>query len=86
MKEHAMTKTSWVAMAVVAVLLTACGGGDDDTPPVTESVPASASASATGFIDYLKQLVVASADMLEPVDVSAVTPPTDEASEPTPIN
>lgn len=81
-----MTKKSWVAMAVVAVFLTACGGGDDDTPPVTETVPPNASASNAGFIDYLKQLVVASADALEPVDVSTVTPPTDDASEPTPIN
>lgn len=81
-----MSKRSWASMAVVAVFLTACGGGDDDTPPVTEAVPPSASASSTGFIEYLKQLVAASADMLEPVNVSAVTPPTDDSSEPTPIN
>ena len=82
-----MMKKSWVAVAAVAVFLTACGGGDDDnTPPVTESVPPSASASATGFVAYLKELVVASADMLEPVDVSAVTPPPDDPSEPAKVD
>ena len=79
-------KKSWIFALAVAGTLAACGGGDDDTPPVTEQVPPSASASATGFIDYLKQLVVASADMLEPVDVSAVTPPTDDAVEPTTVD
>ena len=80
-----MTKKSWAAVVLATAFLSACGGGDD-APPVTEAVPSSASESATGFIDYLKQLVVASADMLEPVDVSTVTPPADDSSEPTVIN
>jgi hypothetical protein len=79
-------KTSWILGLCAAAALTACGGGGDDdnndAPPVTEQVPAGASQSVGGFIDYLRQLVVASADMLEPVDVSAVTPPADDASEP----
>ena len=79
-------KKSWILALAAAATLAACGGGDDDTPPVTEQVPTSASASATGFVDYLKQLVAASADMLEPVDVSAVTPPTDDAVEPTTVD
>ena len=65
-----------------AAALAGCGGGDDTPPPVTSQVPASASASIGGFIDYLKELVASSADTLEPVDVSGVTPPTDEISEP----
>ena len=71
-----------------AVLLAACGGGggDDSPPPATAEVPASASASADGFIAYLKVLVVAAADMLEPVDVSAVTPPGSDSTEPTPVD
>jgi hypothetical protein len=79
-------KASWILGLCAAAALTACGGGGDDdnvTPPVTEQVPANASESVGGFIDYLKQLVVASADTLEPVDVSAVTPPADDAAEPT---
>lgn len=80
-------KKSWILALGSAALLAGCfGGGGDDTPAVTESVPASASASVGGFIDYLKQLVVASADMLEPVDVSGVTPPTDDTSEPTSVD
>ena len=79
-------KKSWILALAAAATLAACGGGDDNTPPVTEQVPPSASASATGFVDYLKQLVAASADMLEPVDVSAVTPPTDDAVEPTTVD
>ena len=65
-----------------AAALAGCGGGDDTPPSPTSQVPASASASIGGFIAYLQALVVSAADMLEPVDVSAVTPPTDETSEP----
>jgi hypothetical protein len=65
-----------------ALLLAACGGGGHDDPPATSEVPASASASVDGFVDYLKKLVAASADTLEPVDTAAVTGPTDETSEP----
>lgn len=77
---------SWIPLLMLAATLTACGGSDDSPPPVTEQVPPSASASVTGFIDYLKALVVASADTLEPVDVSAVTPPTDDTAEPTSVD
>jgi hypothetical protein len=70
-----------------AVLLVGCGGSDDDAaPPVTQEVPAAASTSVTSFIAYLVALVASDADALEPVDVSAVTPPADDAAEPTPVN
>ena len=72
------------AVAAAGLALAACGGNNnDDQPPVTESVPASASASVGGFVDYLMRLVGSAADMLDPVDVSAVLAPTDEVSEPT---
>lgn len=81
-----MTRTySRVALATLlaaGATLAGCGGDDYQQPPATESVPASASESIGGFIAYLKELVVSSADLLEPVDVSGVTPPTDETSEP----
>lgn len=78
-----MKKTWLIAMSMAAVL-SACGGGDDEPapPPVTTEVPASASASVGGFVDYLKLLVVAMADTFEPVDVSAVTPQTSDTTEP----
>ena len=80
-------KLKWLLLASTAALLVACGGGDD-TPspgaatPVTSEVPASASMSVAGFLTYLKQLVVADADTLEPVDVSTVAPTTADDTEP----
>ncbi len=76
-------------VAASAVLgLAGCGGGDDSpaAPPVTSSVPASASASISNFIGYLQALVVASADTLEPVDVSAVTPPQSDTDSPVAVD
>lgn len=72
-------------------MLSGCFGGDDvngspGTPAVTAQVPASASATVTDFIAYLQQLVVASADTLEPVSVANVTPPTSDTTEPTALN
>ncbi|HKX41882.1 MAG TPA: hypothetical protein VJO99_12045 [Burkholderiaceae bacterium] len=82
-----------------AVLLVACGGGGGDDggnggggggsnnpPPVTSEVPASASASVNGFVGYLKALVVAAADLLEPVDVATVTPPSSDTAEPAQVD
>lgn len=76
-------KKSLILALCAAAVLAACGGGDDDAAPAaTAEVPASASASSMGLIDYLKLLVASSADTLEPVDVSAVTPPPDDSGEP----
>ena len=76
-------KKSLIFALCAAAVLAACGGGDDeDTPAATAQVPASASASSMGFVDYLKLLVAASADTLEPVDVSAVTPQADDSGGP----
>lgn len=70
-----------------AAMFAACGGGDDSPPPApTAEVPASAGMSVDGWIGYLKALVASAADMLEPVDVSAVTPPGSETAEPTPVD
>ena len=80
-------KKSLLVLFCAAAILSACGGGgDDDTPAATAQVPPSASASPTGFISYLKLLVASAADMLEPVDVSAVTPPADDTAEPTAVD
>jgi len=77
-----MKKILILALAAGALVLMGCGGSDDTPPPATAQVPASASQTAGGFIAYLQALIVSAADMLEPVDVSTVTPPTDDASEP----
>src|SRR6185295_8127412 len=76
-------KKTLLAAVLAAGVLVACGGGDDNgPPPATAQVPASASQSADGFIGYLRDLVASMADLLEPVDTSAVTPPSDDAAEP----
>jgi len=77
-----MRTQATLAALAAATLLAACGGGGHDDPPATSEVPASASASVDGFVDYLKKLVASAADTLEPVDTAAVTGPTDETSEP----
>jgi hypothetical protein len=84
---------SWTLMlctAMVAVL-SACGGGgggggDGAAADPAAAVPAAASVSVAAFVGYLKALVGADADTLEPLDVSAVTPPADDTSEPTPAD
>ena len=83
-----LKKVGLACAAAALLALAGCGGDDDDTPStpaVTAQVPASASASVDGFISYLMALVVAPADDLEPVDITAVTPPTSENTEPTPL-
>jgi hypothetical protein len=78
-----MKTNSWILAVCAAAALAACGGGDDDDHrPVTEAVPASASENVDNFVGYLRQLVASSADTLEPVDVSGVTPPTDDMAPP----
>ena len=82
-----MKKNVWISL-MTAVLMAACGGGGDDAPAapaapaVTEAVPATASTTVGGLIDYLKALVKAAADTLEPVSVAGVVPTTSETEEP----
>jgi len=82
-------KKTLLAALLAASMLGACGGGDDDAPPpppATSEVPASASQSPSGFIAYLQLLVASMADMLEPVDTSAIVPPADDVGEPTKVD
>lgn len=76
-----------ISALVLAAVLSACDGGNDSSPPpATSQVPDSASQSPAGFVDYLKRLVASSADTLEPVDVSAVSPKSDDSSEPVAVD
>ena len=81
-------KKTLLASLVAAALLGACGGGDDAPPPspATSEVPASASQSPAAFIAYLQLLVASMADLLEPVDTSAVVPPADDVGEPSKVD
>lgn len=86
-EENRMKNKLAILVLGAAAMLAACGSNDvTPIPPATSGVPASASASIDGFIAYLNLLVTSAADTLEPVDVSALTPPTDEKSEPLPVN
>ena len=49
-------------------------------------MPASASQSSLGFIAYLKENAVASADSLEPVDTRMVTASTNETGGPVKVD
>lgn len=80
-----MTQKTLMAAVLASLVLVACGGSDDP-PAATSQVPASASESIDGFVAYLKALIVSDADTLEPVDVSATTPPTDDTSPPTTVD
>jgi hypothetical protein len=76
-------------VVVASAALAACGGDSDQaaaSPAPTAAVPASASASVSGFIGYLMTLIASPADTLEPVDTRAVIPPTDDTGEPTSTN
>lgn len=87
MNKRTSSLLAGAALAGAALALSACGGSDDNsTPAPTSQVPQSASQSIAGWISYLQALVVSPADTLEPVDVSTVTPPTDETSSPTPVD
>ena len=87
-QRHGRSRGAAIVAAIAAgALVAACGGNNNNNdPPATSEVPASASQSIDGFIAYLKRLVVSSAETLEPVDTSMVTPPSDEASEPQVVN
>lgn len=86
-KRHARSGgVATVAALAAAALVAACGGNDHSDPPATSEVPASASASVDGFIDYLKRLVASAADTLEPVNTAMVTAPVDDIREPLPVN
>ena len=76
-----------ISALLAAAVLSACDGGSDNTaPPATSQVPESATQSVAGLVDYLKRLVVAPADTLEPVDVSAVSLPTDDSVDPAAVD
>jgi len=81
-------KKTLLAALLAGLVLGACGGGDDapPPPPATSEVPASASQSPAGFIAYLQLLVASVADLLEPVDTSAVVPPADDVGEPVKVD
>ncbi len=75
------------AVLLVSGGLAGCFGGGDDSTPVAGSdplatVPDSATQSVSGFIAYLVALAANLSDSREPIDVSALTLPTSDTTEP----
>ena len=86
-EEGAMKKTLLVSL-VAASVLGACGGGDDADrrrrrPRRCRRARASRSTASS---PTCRLLVASVADMLEPVDTSAVVPPADDTGEPTKVD
>ena len=78
-------KTAFLAMGLAA-LLAACGDNPeqaDTTPPASNEVPASATASTRAYAQYAGSQ--AANDTAAPLDVTSVNPPTSESEEPQPI-
>ena len=86
-----MNKTTLLSLAAAASLLAACGGSDDDPAPAPApnplaAVPPTATQSSTGLVDYLNALANApGADQAEPVDLTGVTLPQPDDTEPAPV-
>ena len=81
-----------LASAVAAAaLVAACGGGGDGepdgAPAASDAVPAAASQSAEGLVDWLRALALEAdaADAKQPLDLSAFEPPTVDDREPLPV-
>lgn len=76
-----------IAGLALATTLASCGGNDNGgpapvTPPVSNTPPASASASVLGFIAYVKTIVASSSDSGAPVDLMGFVAPTDDSGSP----
>lgn len=87
-----MKTTLWISLAT-ACLLTACGGGGGGetavpAPPAPETaqVPASASGSTAGLVDYLMTLKANESEDSEPVSLAGFDPVTPDTEEATAIN
>lgn len=80
-----------VAGAAALITLASCGGSGNSSspppvtpPPASNEPPASASASVTGFIDYLLSLTATMQDTVEPLDLTNFTAPISDTTEPDP--
>lgn len=78
------SSTALAALLALAATLAGCGGGQDETPaPAGNTVPPSATASTTAFVDYAGSL--APSETQAPLDLGNIVPPTSETEEPKPI-
>lgn len=77
----------FASLLAAAALAAGCGGGGNDlaapqaADPLRE-VPASASQSIDGLMNYLASLLPLNADALEPVSLDSFAPRTSEDAQP----
>jgi ABC-type glycerol-3-phosphate transport system substrate-binding protein len=75
-----------MAPLAAALVLAACGGGGGDAPPQAvdplAGVPASASQSTAGLLEYMNHLPPLNAEMRDPMALDGFMPPANEDGEP----
>ena len=80
-------KKQWVLASVLATaLLAGCGGGNTVSSSLPANPPAqSISDTVSVLIQYVQQLIAATNDTSEPVDINGLTLVADDRAEPTAI-
>ena len=82
LKEMTMTRTTWLALALGALMLTGCGGGGgtavDNTP--SNKVPASALISPLSYTQFVGSLKITESG--EGLSMEGLTPPVSDTEEP----
>ena len=80
-------KKQWVLASVLATaLLAGCGGGNTVSSSLPATPPAqSISDTVSVLIQYVQQLIAATNDTSEPVDINGLTLVADDRAEPTAI-
>jgi hypothetical protein len=80
-----IVKFRLMAPLAAALVLAACGGGGGDAPQAADplaGVPASASQSTAGLLDYMNQLPPLNAEARDPMALDGFMPPANEDGEP----
>jgi hypothetical protein len=72
-----------LSLASAVALLVACGGGGGDADTTPPTVPPSATASPEAFTQFVSAQV--EDDLIEPVVLNGVVPPSSETAEPLPV-
>lgn len=80
-----MNKRLLLSVAASAAVLAGCGGSDGSLQTDDSKPPASAGATAEGFVSYLQTLQSQLPDQATELDLSQFLPPTSETAEPTPV-
>ena len=90
MKRTSLHLVRATALVATTAALAGCfgGGSDEPAPPADPlaAVPDSATQSVSGLVAYLVALVAGGSDTREPIDITALTLPTSDNTEPDAVN